>query len=56
MAELGLADVVRGKVKRTTISDPRQPKPHDLVNRNFRPHVPERQWVADLTYVSTRSG
>jgi putative transposase len=56
MGELGLAGAVRGKVKRTTISDPRSPKPHDLVNRNFRPHAPDRLWVADFTYVSTWSG
>jgi putative transposase len=37
MAELGLTGALRGKVKHTTISDPKQPKPHDLVNRNFRP-------------------
>ena len=35
MGEHGLAGAVRGKVKRTTISDPRSPKPRDLVNRNF---------------------
>jgi putative transposase len=56
MGELGLAGAVRGKVKRTTISDPRSPKPNDLVNRNFRPHAPDRLWVADFTYVSTWSG
>ena len=56
MGELGLAGAVRGKVKRTTISDPRQPKPHDLVNRNFRPLAPDRLWVAYFTYVSTWSG
>ena len=49
MAELGLAGAVRGKVKRTTISDPRAPKPHDLVDRNFRPLAPDRLWVADFT-------
>ena len=48
MGELGLAGAVRGKVKRTTISDPRSSKPHDLVNRNFRPLAPDRPWVADL--------
>jgi len=37
MAELGLAGAVRSKIKRTTISDPKAAKPHDLVNRNFRP-------------------
>jgi putative transposase len=56
MSELGLSGVVRGKVKRTTISDPRQTKPHDLVNRNFAPLAPDRLWVADFTYVSTWSG
>jgi transposase InsO family protein len=35
---------------------PRAAKPHDLVNRNFRPLAPDRLWVADVTYVSTWSG
>jgi putative transposase len=56
MAELGLTGAVRGKVKRTTISDPKVAKPHDLVDRNFRPLAPDRLWVADFTYVSTWSG
>ncbi len=56
MAELGLRGAVRAKVKRTTISDPRTPKPADLVDRNFRPLAPDRLWVADFTYVSTWSG
>jgi transposase InsO family protein len=55
MGELGLAGAVRGKVKRTTISDPRAPKPADLVDRNFRPLAPDRLWVADFTYVSNWS-
>lgn len=56
MGELGLVGAVRGKVKRTTISDPRQPKPADRVNRNFAPLAPDRLWVADFTYCSTWSG
>ena len=56
MGELGLAGAVRGKVKRTTISDPRIAKPLDLVDRNFAPLAPDRLWVADFTYVSTWSG
>lgn len=56
MGELGLAGAVRGKVKRTTIRDPRSPQPADLVNRNFGPPAPDRLWVADFTYVSTWSG
>jgi putative transposase len=49
MGELGLAGAVRGKVKRTTISDSRAPKPADLVDRNFRPLAPDRLRVADST-------
>ena len=56
MTELGLAGAMRGKVKRTTISDPRAAKPQDLVDRNFQPPAPDRLWVADFTYVSTWSG
>ena len=56
MGELGLAGAVRGKVRRTTISDPRTPKPLDLVDRNFTPLAPDRLWVADFTYCSTWSG
>ena len=56
MAELELRGAMRGKVKRTTISDPRTPKPADLVDRNFQPLAPDRLWVADFTYVSTWSG
>ncbi|MDQ6849750.1 MAG: IS3 family transposase [Actinomycetota bacterium] len=56
MGELELRGAVRGKVKRTTISDPRAAKPADLVDRNFRPLTPDRLWVADFTYVSTWSG
>lgn len=56
MRELGLAGAVRGKVKRTTISDPSSPKPSDLVGRRFTPLAPDLLWVADFTYVSTWSG
>ena len=45
-----------GKDKRTTISDPKAPKPLDLVDRNFAPLAPDCLWVADFTYVSTWSG
>jgi putative transposase len=56
MAELGLAGAVRGKTKKTTISDPTAARPADLVGRRFGPPAPNRLWVADLTYVSTWSG
>lgn len=51
MTELGLASAVRGKVKRTTISDLKASKLLDLVNRGFAPLAPNRLWVADFTYV-----
>src|SRR4030042_1952985 len=56
MRELGLAGVVRGRHHRTTVSDEVSPHPADLGARAFRPAVPNRLWVADLTYVRTWSG
>ena len=56
MRGLGLAGVVRGRYHRTTIADEVAPRPADLVERNFRAPAPNRLWVADLTYVRTRSG
>ncbi len=56
MAELGLVGVVRGKTWRTTIPGQVESRPADLVERNFTASVPNRLWVADLTYVSTWSG
>jgi putative transposase len=56
MGELGLAGVVRGKPKRTTIPDEVGPRPADLVNRQFTATRPNQLWVTDLTYVRTWSG
>jgi putative transposase len=56
MADMGLAGVVRGKPKRTTIGDPTGERPRDLVERAFGAVGPNRLWVADLTYVRTWSG
>ena len=55
MKAAGLAGVVRGKVKRTTIAGV-GPRPDDLVKRKFEPLAPNRLWVAELTYVSTWAG
>jgi len=52
----GLAGVVRGKVRRTTIPDPTAERARDLVCRDFAPAAPNVLWVADITYVSTWSG
>jgi putative transposase len=56
MRELGIAGVVRGKPKRTTIPAGLVDRPSDLVERRFRAVAPNRLWVADLTYVRTWSG
>jgi transposase InsO family protein len=56
MQELGLQGAVRGKVKRTTVSDKAQPCPLDHVNRDFQPARPNALWVSDFTYVATWHG
>jgi putative transposase len=52
----GLRGVIRGKVVRTTASDPKAPCPLDKVNRQFRADRPNQLWVSDFTYVSTWQG
>ncbi|XAE42981.1 IS3 family transposase [Nguyenibacter vanlangensis] len=56
MRDLGLQGVIRGKPKRTTISDKGAPCPLDRVNRQFRAPAPNRLWVSDFTYVATWAG
>lgn len=56
MRRQGLRGVVRGKVVRTTVSDPKAPCPLDRVNRQFRAERPNQLWASDFTYVSTWQG
>ena len=56
MAELGLCGATRTKKVRTTKPAPESQRPADLVERIFSADVPDRLWVADLTYVWTRAG
>jgi putative transposase len=56
MREMGLRGVVRGRTKRTTISDKGAPCPLDRVNRDFKAERPNALWVADFTYVATWAG
>jgi putative transposase len=57
MRGLGLRGVVRGKTSvRTTVGAEAAARPDDLVKRQFQASVPNRLWVADLTYVKTHSG
>ena len=56
LRELGLAGVLRGKARRTTVSDPSALRAADLVVRDFQAPAPNWLWVADLTHVRTWSG
>jgi putative transposase len=51
MRRLGLQGARRGKIRRTTICDPSQPKPSDLLKRDFTAVAPNTRWVVDFTYV-----
>jgi hypothetical protein len=53
MREMGLQGIVRGRTRRTTISDKALPCPLDRVNRDFGVERPDALWVADFTYVAT---
>jgi putative transposase len=56
MRALGIAGVVRGKARRTTIPDPATVRAPDIVQRRFTATRPNELWVSDFTYVATWSG
>lgn len=56
MHKTGLRGVQRGKPIFTTVTDPADARPADLVNRQFIAAAPNRLWVADITYVRTWQG
>jgi putative transposase len=56
MAQLGIAGVVRGRRRPTTVPDPARPVPDDLLRRDFTAPAPNTRWVADLTEVATWGG
>jgi putative transposase len=56
MGELHLEGVRRGKPRKTTTPQETDPRPADLVERDFSAARPNQLWVADLTYVATWSG
>ncbi|MGH8923000.1 MAG: IS3 family transposase, partial [Actinomycetes bacterium] len=58
MRQLRLRGVRRGgwKKPRTTVPDPSQDRPADLVNRGFAPPAPDRLRVAGFTFVATWAG
>jgi putative transposase len=56
MARNGWQGALRAKRVRTTIPAPADPRPTDLVDRDFTATAPNQLWVADFTYVATWSG
>lgn len=58
MGDLGIAGAAaRRKKPRTTVpAPPGQPRPSDLLERDFTAAAPARRWVADITYVDTAAG
>lgn len=56
MRQLGLAGVIRGGRRRTTVADPACARPADLVDRDFTAAAPNALWVTDFTYVATWAG
>ena len=56
MRRAGLRGVQRGKPVFTTVTDPADQRPADLVNRRFSASAPNRLWVADITFVRTWQG
>ena len=56
MRKAGLRGAQRGKPVFTTVTDPADARPADLVNRQFKAAQPNRLWVADITFVRTWQG
>jgi putative transposase len=56
MRAAGISGLVRRKRGRTTISVPGVRVADDLVERRFRPDVPNVLWIADVTYLRTWEG
>jgi putative transposase len=56
MAANGMRGVHKTKTVRTTVPACETEQPEDLVKRQFTAEVPNRLWVADITYIRTFSG
>ena len=56
MPQIGIRGVSRSRKVRTTVPDENADRPADLVERDFTADRPNRLWVTDLTFVSTRAG
>lgn len=56
MREAGLVPVWKKKFVSTTDSNHALPVAENVLNRRFNPAEPNQAWVADITYIRTRSG
>jgi transposase InsO family protein len=56
MREARLSGVSPARKLRTTIANPADTRPGDLVGRNFTAAGPNRLWVTDLTVIATGEG
>ena len=56
MKENGLRSIVRRKYRATTDSKHSYPVAENLLQRDFTSSSPNRVWVSDITYISTKSG
>lgn len=56
MRENAIVGIAPARKLRTTVRNPDDPKPTDLVGRNFTASAPNRLWVTDLTVIATGEG
>ena len=56
MRQAGIVGVAPARKLRTTIPNPADERPADLVGRDFTAGAPDRLWVTDLTVITTGEG
>ncbi|OOK92655.1 transposase, partial [Pseudomonas syringae pv. actinidifoliorum] len=56
MKQQGLRPIWKRKFVHTTNSNHNFPVAENLLNRQFNPEAINQSWVADITYIRTRSG
>jgi len=56
MRSMGLQGAIRGRRAKTTMPNPADSRPLDLVNREFSADRPNALWVADFSYVASWAG
>ena len=56
MKEMNIKPIWKPKFVNTTDSNHSLPIFENILNRNFKPVAANQAWVADITYIRTRSG